>query len=447
VNPYIFRIPGDTPELTFEDLSAWMGGRTQRQVGTTVTITYEPPDGSCPAVFWFRLYDLELAGIFAHCVEFTAHDDPHLATAAWISRIVYDNAIGLNVWRIRRRKADGPGPEVPRGRAGLLCVEGDRSRPVFGHIHTVVPARIEAQRERTARWQAENAARQERYAAESARREELKTYHGPDGNFYAIDDETLGHGYHWRAVDGSFYDTIGYIRDTRMAPGAQYAASPEPEPGPTAPPFAAFAGGPDHRRDALGCWSTLAAALAVISKHHEISDRSENQATQEELDRRAEQAFESRYQVARGPFADNDLPAEDTTDPRNRNRRQIMTAIIRRRHYCDQCRKWTEHEREATLPPQYRGDDPDYEDRGKCGECGEEYRCGECGAAWDVDAEQCSDVAGHGYHGPEHEWWQVIADGLPWQDADGLQRWTRRDADSLAGHVESLGYRVEVTPG
>jgi hypothetical protein len=32
----------------------------------------------------------------------------------------------------------------------------------------------------------------------------------------------------------------------------------------------------------------------------------EDQATQEELDRRAEQAFESRYQVARGPFADND---------------------------------------------------------------------------------------------------------------------------------------------
>jgi hypothetical protein len=35
-------------------------------------------------------------------------------------------------------------------------------------------------------------------------------------------------------------------------------------------------------------------------------DMREEQAIQQELDRRAEQEFESRYQVARGPFADND---------------------------------------------------------------------------------------------------------------------------------------------
>jgi hypothetical protein len=46
----------------------------------------------------------------------------------------------------------------------------------------------------------------------------------------------------------------------------------------------------------------------------------------------------------------------------------------------------------------------------------------------------------------ETEWWQVIADGTPWMDPDGHLQWSRRDADSLAEHVESLGHRVEVRP-
>jgi hypothetical protein len=45
---------------------------------------------------------------------------------------------------------------------------------------------------------------------------------------------------------------------------------------------------------------------------------------QEELDRRAEQDFESRYQVARGPFADNDLPPPWPVPQQTTNRRQIM---------------------------------------------------------------------------------------------------------------------------
>jgi hypothetical protein len=122
-----------------------------------------------------------------------------------------------------------------------------------------------------------------------------------------------------------------------------------------------------------------------------------------------------------------------------------MTAI-RQKHWCDPCRDWTGHEQEATLPPAYRSGDPDYEDTSKCGRCGETYICGECGAPWDTGREECGDVLDHGYHGPETEWWQVIADGTPWMDPDGHYRWNFRDANSLASHVESLGYTVAVVP-
>lgn len=57
---------------------------------------------------------------------------------------------------------------------------------------------------------------------------------------------------------------------------------------------------------------------------------------------------------------------------------------------------WTEYEREETLPPQYQCGDPDYEDRTKCGRCGETYQCQECGAPWDVERNECSDVLDHG---------------------------------------------------
>jgi hypothetical protein len=74
-----------------------------------------------------------------------------------------------------------------------------------------------------------------------------------------------------------------------------------------------------------------------------------------------------------------------------------MTVVTR--HYCRDCEKFTEHEREATVPEQYRCGDPDYEDRTKCGECGEHYACDECGAPWDVETEQCEAVRDYGGHG------------------------------------------------
>lgn len=69
--------------------------------------------------------------------------------------------------------------------------------------------------------------------------------------------------------------------------------------------------------------------------------------------------------------------------------------------YCRQCDAWTEHEKESTLPPQYQCGDPDYEDRSKCGQCGETYMCDACGAPWNTEKNECDAVADHGYHGPE----------------------------------------------
>lgn len=74
---------------------------------------------------------------------------------------------------------------------------------------------------------------------------------------------------------------------------------------------------------------------------------------------------------------------------------------IATRHYRIPCGVRTEHEREATLPAQYRSGDPDYEDKSKCGRCGEMYQCQECGAPWDVERNGCAAVLEHGHHGPE----------------------------------------------
>jgi hypothetical protein len=41
--------------------------------------------------------------------------------------------------------------------------------------------------------------------------------------------------------------------------------------------------------------------------------------------------------------------------------------------------------------------------------------------------------------------YMVIADGTPWMDPDGHTAWTLRDAESMADHVESLGYDVTLS--
>jgi hypothetical protein len=47
--------------------------------------------------------------------------------------------------------------------------------------------------------------------------------------------------------------------------------------------------------------------------------------------------------------------------------------------------------------------------------------------------------------GPDR--YQVIADGIAWEDSDGRTEWPRAEADSLADHLASQGYKdVEVIP-
>ncbi len=145
MNEYIFRMPADTPPLTFTALRE----RCQRQnyansgigkIGTTVTLyhmAWPDRDGVAEEYIQFRLYGLMLARIYADRVEFTDTDDPHMATTAWLAQIVVDNHLGGGVFRIRRHAADGPGPQVPRGRAGLLAINGDRDKPVVGASYPV----------------------------------------------------------------------------------------------------------------------------------------------------------------------------------------------------------------------------------------------------------------------------------------------------------------------
>jgi hypothetical protein len=45
----------------------------------------------------------------------------------------------------------------------------------------------------------------------------------------------------------------------------------------------------------------------------------------------------------------------------------------------------------------------------------------------------------------DHRRYQVIADGIAWEDSDGRTVWPRAEADALADHLASQGYKdVEV---
>jgi hypothetical protein len=272
MNWFIFKMPKDTPELDFVTLKARMeaeyGGEELRygdklEIGTTVIIRWND-SGGLPSVE-FVLYGLHIARISANEVRFTYTDDPHLATAEWTAKIVRDNAIGGSVWRMPRRKADGEGPWTSRGRAGLLCINGNRDKPVWGNTYRVSQDAIADRRRKHAEWEAEAAVRREEYAAESRRREALKTWTSPVlGAFYASDDYSQATGSFWRAVDmtfrdgGASYDTVGYVHDTRPGSGA----SPDSDGSRV---FEAFAGADQLTTRSLGTFPTVADALAAIA--------------------------------------------------------------------------------------------------------------------------------------------------------------------------------------
>lgn len=162
---YIFRWPADTPEMTYEGLAARLGaagcdshdrhGRwCTAKIGTTVTLRW------CREAVQVQLYSTTIAFILPGTVVFP-NDDPHTATTEWIARIVRDNGIGNGAGRIRRRKSDGPGPMMARGQAGLLCIDYDRDKPVFGPVHQVNRKRMAADRDHRERWAAEMAFRRD----------------------------------------------------------------------------------------------------------------------------------------------------------------------------------------------------------------------------------------------------------------------------------------------
>lgn len=134
---YVFRMPASTPRLTFSRLKAITDNYGAGRIGKTVTIqeSVRSLSGEGEHYILFQLYELPIARIFRDRVEFAGTDDPHMATTAWLGKIIRDNGIGAGVWRVRRFASDPEGPCVPRGHAGLLTIDGDRSRLVFGQAY------------------------------------------------------------------------------------------------------------------------------------------------------------------------------------------------------------------------------------------------------------------------------------------------------------------------
>jgi hypothetical protein len=149
---YIFRFPANTPELTYETLSAKLAAcEGALKIGTTVQV-WEDARGGVSV----QLYDTVIARITPDEVEFPGPDVPSQATTEWLARIIRDNGIDSGCWRVRRRKSDGPGPEVARGQAGLLVLASppEGRREVFGQSYPVNHEAVAEHRAYLARWAA-----------------------------------------------------------------------------------------------------------------------------------------------------------------------------------------------------------------------------------------------------------------------------------------------------
>ena len=164
MNEFIFRFPTDMPPMTFEALAARLADLCDRgncladvaEIGSTVKLRWNGRDHSAVLV---RLYSTTIAILGKDGTIRFPNDDPHMATREWISKIIHDNGLGRNAWRIPRRVSDGPGPEVKRGRAGLLCIDGDRGKPVHGPVYHMDRERMARDRDFREKWAAEMAFR------------------------------------------------------------------------------------------------------------------------------------------------------------------------------------------------------------------------------------------------------------------------------------------------
>lgn len=210
---YIFRMPYGTPDLDYGSLAEYLVRRagvtstrelrnfsSYAEIGTTVRIRWIGPgrdeSAALPPAIGFWLYGTLIARIMPGDVYFPRTDDTHQATTYWLAQIIADNAIGTNAGRIRRHKADGPGPMGPRGHAGLLVIDWDRSKPVEGHSYQT--GDVAALHARRARWAEEvrkvNAELAERTMAET------RQFYADLAERAAAEDGMLAAG--WQPVPG-----------------------------------------------------------------------------------------------------------------------------------------------------------------------------------------------------------------------------------------------------
>jgi hypothetical protein len=164
MSEFLFRFPANTPEMTFDALAHRLDGLCDQegctscydQIGSTIQVRWY---GRRRIGLMVRLYETTIAILGSDDTIKFPNDDPHKTTTEWISKIIHDNGLGRNAWRIRRHAADGPGPEVARGQAGLLCIDGDRGKPVHGRTWTVDRKRIARNRDWAEQWAASMAFR------------------------------------------------------------------------------------------------------------------------------------------------------------------------------------------------------------------------------------------------------------------------------------------------
>jgi hypothetical protein len=149
---YVFRFPADTPELTYEALHAYVGkgNGACRAIGTTVEVT-DYTGSIFGDMVVLNLYGTQIARIYKDAVTFPVHGHSEQATRNWLVRIVANNGIGFNIWRVARQHK--------KVRRSFYVIDGDRNRPLEGRSypcdHAAVAARREQDEKRLAKWRAQ----------------------------------------------------------------------------------------------------------------------------------------------------------------------------------------------------------------------------------------------------------------------------------------------------
>ncbi len=121
---YPFKMPKNTPALTYEGLRAYAHGGT-RWIGTVAEV--QPSHDHAGEFVTLSLGGEPLARISAAPVQFLRTVPIHQATREWLAQIVADNGLGATCFR---------------GRGGKLCIDGDESKPVEGVTYSVADGQV-----------------------------------------------------------------------------------------------------------------------------------------------------------------------------------------------------------------------------------------------------------------------------------------------------------------